>query len=169
MCEGRLIVQQGSMEISNLPQTGGVFAPELETLLTKCKEKKKTVEDVFPDVRRKDLKRKFTGSISDSCKGTTYDRSDNPATAADVSSTGIDGIMFVSPRYRGTTPYTSLDNNSGVETPMVATRDVLDEGRLMIEEDWGSQFINGTVSVITAMLEIQVGGDCLISFPNARK
>ncbi|KAL4240463.1 hypothetical protein ACF0H5_001255 [Mactra antiquata] len=45
----------------------------LETLLKSCKEKKKQTYDLVPDMKKKDLKRKFSGNQSESNKRPAVD------------------------------------------------------------------------------------------------
>ncbi|XP_045165906.2 uncharacterized protein LOC123529589 [Mercenaria mercenaria] len=87
MTDTGLYEQHDSLEFSNLPLTGdGVFGVELEALLKSRKEKKKQVDDLIPDVQKKDLKRKFSGTQTEYNKRPAFDSRQNDSRPATLSS-----------------------------------------------------------------------------------
>ena len=79
MIDTALYEQNNSKEFSNLPLNGeGVFGPRLQTLLRERKEKKKQVDELIPDVKKKDYKRKFNGPQTEAtCSKRPYERSND--------------------------------------------------------------------------------------------
>lgn len=72
MTDTGLFEQPDKVEFTNLPLSGdGVFGSGLETLLKSKKEKRKQIDDLIPDVRKK---RKFAGPPSEHNKRPAYEK-----------------------------------------------------------------------------------------------
>jgi len=69
MTDTLLFEQPDNIEFANLPPTSdGVFGEGLEALLKFQKEKKKQINNLVQDMKKNDLKRKFSSTQSESNK-----------------------------------------------------------------------------------------------------